>query len=164
METPMQGRLVPLLVVRGAASAIEFYAKAFGARELARFVTRATGAISHADLVIGGADVALTEEARRWNSDAPPSLGGSPVVLQLRVDDVDVAFARARDAGAETVFPLVEFCGERMCRVRDPFGHLWILRETLEELSPEEKQRRRDAWLDGKTVRAPGPGAQESSG
>jgi uncharacterized glyoxalase superfamily protein PhnB len=79
-------------------------------------------------------------------SDAPPSLGGSPVVLQLRVEDVDVVFGRMRDAGASVVFPVVEFCGERMGRVRDPFGHLWIVSERTEELPPEEIQRRRDTW------------------
>ena len=68
------------------------------------------------------------------------------MVLQLRVADVDAAFARMCTAGATVVFPLVDFCGERMGPVRDPFGHLWLLLQRLEELSPEENQRRRDAW------------------
>lgn len=138
--------LVPLLIVRGAALAVDFYASAFAARELARYVNRRTGAVSHVDLAIGDALLSVTEEARNFNSDAPDSLGGSPVVLQLRVEDVEATFDRACRSGATVVFPLLEFCGERMGRVRDPFGHLWLLSQVLEELSVEEKQRRRDAW------------------
>jgi PhnB protein len=139
-------RLVPLLVVRGATRAIEFYVQALGAGEIARYVDPRTGAISHADLVVGQAEFSVTEEAPAWNSDAPDALGGSPVVLQLRVDGVDALFERACRCGATVVFPLLEFCGERMGRVRDPFGHLWIFGETLEQLAPEEKQRRREQW------------------
>lgn len=116
--------LIPLLVVRGAADAIEFYARALGARELVRYMNNVRGTISHADICIGDSVFSVTEEARAWNSDAPPSLGGSPVVLQLEVDDVGALLDRARSAGAQVVFPLQEFCGELMCRVRDPFGHL----------------------------------------
>src|SRR5262245_10890199 len=81
--------LKPLLVVRDAWSALAFYVGALGARELARFVDAQRGALSHADLCVGSAAFSITEETRGWNSDAPPSLGGSPVVLQLEVDDVD---------------------------------------------------------------------------
>ena len=75
-----------------AARAIEFYAEALGAREVVRYVNKKQATVSHADLAIGAAMFSVTEEARAWNSDAPPSLGGSPGVLQLRVDDVDAAF------------------------------------------------------------------------
>lgn len=139
-------KLVALLVVKDAARAIDFYVGALGATETARYVDKVRGAIQHADLAFGDAAFSVTEEARAWNSDAPSSLGGSPVVLQLHVDDVDTLFERLCRAGAAVVFPLQEFCGERMGRLRDPFGHLWILSETLEELTPEEKQCRRDAW------------------
>jgi len=138
--------LVPLLVVRDAAGAIDFYARALGARELVRYMNRSRDAVSHADLAIGEVIVSLTEEAPAWNSDAPSSLGGSPVVLQHWVADVDAAFERMRAAGATVVFPMVEFCGERMARLRDPYGHLWLLTQRIEELSPEEIQQRRDGW------------------
>ena len=138
--------LVPLLVVRDAASAIDFYMRALGAREAVRYMDSGRRAISHADLRIGEAVFSVTEEARAWNSDAPPSLGGSPVVLQLKVENVDAAFQTMCAAGATVVFPIVEFCGERMARLRDPYGHLWLLIERTEELSPDEIQRRRDAW------------------
>jgi PhnB protein len=68
------------------------------------------------------------------------------VVLQLRVENIDVAVETMRAAGATVLFAIVEFCGERMARLRDPFGHLWILSQRIEELSPDEAQRRRDAW------------------
>jgi PhnB protein len=139
--------LVPLLIVRDARSALAFYVETLGARELARYLDTRRGTLSHADLGIGSGAFSITEEARAWNSDAPPSLGGSPVVLQLRVDDVDSLVQRMCAGGAELVFPLQEFCGERMARLRDPFGHLWIVSQLIEELSVAEKQRRRDALL-----------------
>jgi PhnB protein len=139
-------RLEPLLVVRDAARAIDFYIRALGVREVTRFIHPVTGAVSHADLARGGVAFSLTEEARAWNSDAPPSLGGSPVVLRLRCDDVDTLFTRFVETGATIVFPLQIFAGERMGRVRDPFGHLWLLSQRLEELTTEEIQRRRDAF------------------
>jgi PhnB protein len=144
-------RLAPLLVVRDAAGAIDFYGEALGAREVARYMNRSRVTVSHADLAIDAVRFSVTEEARAWNSDAPPSLGGSPVVLQLRVEDVDVASERMCRAGATIVFAMVEFCGQRMTRVRDPFGHLWLLVQQVEALSPEEVQRRRDAWQPSKT-------------
>jgi PhnB protein len=139
--------LVPTLVVRDAASAIDFYVRGLGAREVVRYMSRLRDKVSHADLAIGEAIFSVTEEARAWNSDAPPSLGGSPVVLQLRVENVDAAFETMCAAGATVVFPTVEFCGERMARLRDPYGHLWLLIQRIEELSPDELQRRRDAWM-----------------
>jgi PhnB protein len=95
------------------------------------------------------ATISVTEEARQWNCDAPSTLGGSPVVLQLQVGDVDALFGRMCDHGGTVVFPLQEFAGERMGRVRDPFGHLWLLRQRVEQLSAEEVQRRRNDRADG---------------
>jgi PhnB protein len=117
-------KLTPLLVVQDAARAIDFYVDALGAREIVRYTNKANTTVSHGDLAIGEAMFSVTEEARAWNSDAPPSLGGSPVVLQLQVENVDGAFERMCAAGADVIFPLTEFCGERMGRLRDPFGHL----------------------------------------
>ncbi|MEY2932907.1 MAG: hypothetical protein RL033_3656 [Pseudomonadota bacterium] len=136
--------LCPLLVVRGAAQAIEFYQRALGARLLARYEHGAERRISHADLGLGDARLSVTEELRAWNSDAPASLGGSPVVLQLGVSDAAAAVHSLCAAGASVVFPLQTFAGESMARVRDPWGHLWVVRQLLEELSLEEIQRRRD--------------------
>ena len=139
-----QPPLVPLLVVQGAARAIEFYVRSLGANVLARYEHGAERRIAHAELEIGSAAFSVTEELRAWNSDAPPSLGGSPVVLQLFVDELDHVLTSMRDAGATVVFPAQELLGERMARLRDPFGHLWILRQVLEELSVAEIKRQRD--------------------
>jgi predicted kinase/uncharacterized glyoxalase superfamily protein PhnB len=136
--------LAPLLVVQGATRAIDFYVGALGARVLARYEHGPERHVSHADLALSDALFAVTEEARAWNSDAPPSLGGSPVVLQLHVADAEAAVSAMLDAGATLVFPVQQLLGERMARVRDPFGHLWLLRQRLEELSVDEIQRRRD--------------------
>jgi uncharacterized glyoxalase superfamily protein PhnB/predicted kinase len=142
MET--HSKLVPLLVVRGAAEAIDFYVRALGAKVLARFEHGPKRHLSHADLSLAESVFSLTEELSAWNSDAPVSLGGSPVVLQLEVSDAEAVLASMREAGATVVFPLGEFIGERMARVRDPFGHLWIVRERVEQLSEEEVRRARD--------------------
>jgi uncharacterized glyoxalase superfamily protein PhnB/predicted kinase len=166
--------LCPLLIVRGAAQAIEFYRRALGARLLARYEHGAERRISHAELALGNARFSLTEELPAWNSDAPDSLGGSPVVLQLSVGDAAGALQAMCSAGASVLFPLQAFAGELMARVRDPFGHLWIVRQPLEELSVEEIQRRRDelfaqlstpqsAFRDGQAP-APVPSSSATSG
>ena len=146
MTNAVLPRLAPLLVVRDAPAAIDFYVRALGAIEVARYVNKRSGTISHADLALGTATFSVTEEARAWSSDAPSSLGGSPVVLQLRVERVDELLGRMRAAGATVIFGLTDFCGERMARLRDPFGHLWIVSQQTEVLSVAEIQRRRDAW------------------
>lgn len=138
-------RLAPLLIARDALGAIDFYIQALGAVELVRYMNEPLGILSHADLALGDLVFSVTEELPDFNSDAPPSLGGSPVVLQLRVDDLRATYERMLEAGAETVFPPGEFCGERMARVRDPYGHLWLLHELIEELSTAEIRARRNA-------------------
>jgi predicted kinase len=88
---------------------------------------------------------AVTEELRDFNSYAPATLGGSPVVLQLTVHDAEKSSAAMCRAGGTMVFPVQALLGERMARVRDPFGHLWLLRQPIEQLSHQEIQERRDA-------------------
>jgi amidase len=160
-----QDRLVPLLAVRNALAAIDFYRRAFGATVMVRYDNKAIGTVSHADLAIDGGAFSLTEEASAWGADAPPSLGGTPVVLQLLVADVGAAFQRAVSARAEVVFPVQEFCGENMCRLRDPFGHVWLLHQRIEALSPEENQRRRDALFADLAAagRTPRPSRKEAA-
>jgi predicted kinase/uncharacterized glyoxalase superfamily protein PhnB len=115
---------------------------------LTRYEHGAKRRISHADLTFpvddSSVSFAITEEARDWHSDAPPSLGGSPVVMQLHVADANQVLSSMRDAGASIVFPIQELLGERMARLVDPFGHIWILRQRVERLTPEEIQARRD--------------------
>lgn len=130
--------LTARLVVRGADEALAFYGRALGAEVVERYAD-GDGRVVHAAFSIGGVVIALTEERREWNNDAPPSLGGSPVILNLVVDDVDALGERFVAAGAKEVFPIADqFYGHREGRFRDPFGHLWILTTIVEKLSQEE--------------------------
>jgi uncharacterized glyoxalase superfamily protein PhnB len=133
----------PRLIVSDADRAIDFYRRAFGAELLERFRDDALGRVVHAAVSIGGATVALADEDPAHGNVAPTSLDGSPVLLQLVVDDAFAAEARMLEAGGEAIFPVADrFYGKREGRLRDPFGHVWILTQPLEALSPEEIQRR----------------------
>jgi PhnB protein len=133
--------VTPYLVVRGAEEAIEFYSRAFGARETAR-MTGPGGMIIHAEVQIGDSRVMLSDEYR---TSSPLSLGGTPVRLMLYVKDVDDWFRRAVEAGATVeMTPQDMFWGDRYARVSDPFGHRWDLATHLEDLSPEEIRKRQE--------------------
>ena len=118
-------RATPYLCVRDAASAIEFYRKAFGATELMR-LTQPDGKIGHAEIKIGAAPIMLADEFPEMGFRGPQSLGGSPVTIHLYVEDVDAHYARAKAAGAEIVMELEDTdYGSRGYSVRDLEGHLW---------------------------------------
>jgi PhnB protein len=143
----MPTTLAPYLVVDGAAQAIAFYARAFGAKETMR-LAEPGGRIGHAEITIGDALVMLADEHPEMNIRGPKALGGSPVTLHVQVDDVDAVAARAVAAGATVVFPVKDqFYGERSGRFEDPFGHIWILSTHVEDVSPEELQRRYDDYM-----------------
>ena len=132
----------PYLRVQNAAEAIEFYNRAFAAKELYR-LTEPSGRIGHAEIVIGSATIMLAEENPAQGITGPRSLGGTSFALHLHVDDVDKAFEQAVNAGASVVRPLKDqFYGERSAMVRDPFGHEWLLGAEIEAVTPEEMQRR----------------------
>ena len=134
--------VTPHLVIKGASKAIDFYAKAFGAREHYR-MDGPGGSIGHAELQIGDSLVYLADEWPQGASRSPQSLKGSSVVIHLYVPDVDSSFQRAVGAGATVVQPLMDmFWGDRFGQVRDPFGHLWSLATHTEDLTPEEMARR----------------------
>ena len=138
-------QLIPYLSVRGAALAIEFYQKAFGAEETFR-LTEPGGRIGHAELKFGPMTLMLADEYPEYGFNSPLSLGGTGLTIQMVVDNVDVLARRAVDAGAKMIRePKDEFYGERTCRVEDPFGHQWSLASPIEVVSPEEMQRRFDA-------------------
>lgn len=137
-------KLTPRLVVRDAASAIRFYTQAFGAEERERFAMP-EGPIVHAAIAIDGAVVALKDASH--GDVGPDALGGTPVILQLLCDDPDAVCERAVALGAEVVFPIEDqFYGHREGRIRDPFGHLWILTRVVREMTPAEIQRAVDAF------------------
>ena len=142
--------VTPQLVVRGAARAIEFYARAFGAHELLRNLAPDGERVMHAELLLGAGRVLLHDEFPERGALGPESLGGTPVTLHLTVDDADAAFARAVDAGAEVLMPVGDtFWGDRYGMLRDPFGHRWSIASPIEDLSPRQLQGRAAEWAAG---------------
>ena len=137
------------LCVDGAVDAIEFYEKAFGATERMRLVEPG-GRIGHAELDFDGATVMLADEFPELGIKSPSNVGASPVTLHLHVDDTDAVVDRAAKAGATVEMPPTDmFYGERMAVLRDPFGHRWNIGHTIEEVSPDEMQRRYEDMSEG---------------
>jgi PhnB protein len=134
----------PALRVRDTAQAIEFYTRAFGARELMRF--EVGGQIPHAELAIGNAVILLGDASPQHGYPGPDQLGGSPVTIRLDVDDPYVAVDRAVAAGARIVLPVTDhFYGERTGTILDPFGYRWSLTKVIEPMSVDEMHRRMGA-------------------
>lgn len=130
--------LTPHLACRGAAQAIDFYARAFGAVELGRLASP-EGKLVHAMLKIGDSPLMLVDEFPEHGVLGPQSLEGSPVTIHLYVDDVDATVARAADAGARvTMAPGDMFWGDRYARLEDPFGHQWSVATHVRDVGPEE--------------------------
>lgn len=130
--------LTPHLICRGAAEAMDFYVKAFGAVDLAR-LPGPDGRLMHGMVRIGDSHVFLMDEAPEWGSLGPQSLNGTPIVLHLYVADVDAAFAQAVAAGAKAVMPPTDmFWGDRYSQVDDPFGHRWSIATHVRDATPEE--------------------------
>jgi PhnB protein len=134
--------ITPYLFVDGAARAIEFYKKAFNAQEFVR-MDGPGGRIMHAELQIGNSRMMLSDANPDMGSRDPKALGGSPVSILLYVDDVDAWAKRAQDAGIKVIRPVEDqFYGDRAGTFEDPFGHQWDIHTTIEEVSPEEMERR----------------------
>ena len=135
-------RVTPYLAIDGASAAIEFYKKAFNATERMR-IDAPGGKIGHAEIEIEGALIMLADEYPDMHFRSPRALGGSPVTIHMYVDDVDAFCARASAAGAEIVRPVADqFYGDRSCQMRDPYGHTWSIATHVEDVSPEEVQKR----------------------
>jgi PhnB protein len=134
--------LTPYLIVKGAAAALEFYAKAFGAQELSRMADP-SGKVGHAEMKIGDSPFMLADEFHEVGAVAPQPGAGHSVSFLVYVPDVDAAFARAIAAGAKAVRPVQDqFYGDRSGTLEDPFGHQWTLATHLEDVPPEEMERR----------------------
>jgi PhnB protein len=139
--------VTPYLVVKGAAQAIEFYKKAFGATELFR-MPGPGGQVMHAELQLGDSRIMLADEVPQMNALSPQTIGGSPVGLMLYVPDVDAQAKLAVAAGAVVERPVQDqFYGDRSGTFRDPFGHKWTLGTHKEDVSQEEMQRRMTAMM-----------------
>ena len=136
------------LRVRDTAAAMKFYAEAFGAVEKFR-LTEPSGRIGHAEMQLGPAVLMLSDPFPEYGLDAPTGDADLCSSIHLHVDDADAMGARAVAAGATMLMPPKdEFYGERGCKVRDPFGHTWMLGHEIEKVSPEEMQRRYDAMFE----------------
>lgn len=134
--------ITPHLAVRGAAEALDFYARAFGAEELFRMPGPA-GSVLHAEIRIGDSIVMLGDEAPEQGATAPTTIGGSAVNLHLYVRDVDATCARAAAAGCTVELPPTDmFWGDRYAKLQDPFGHKWGVATHKEDVPPEEMARR----------------------
>lgn len=145
----------PCLVVSDAPRAIEFYQRAFGATESMRLADP-DGHIMHAEIKIGDAPIAIAPEMPEWGNRSPQSLGGSPVIIQLYVEDVDAQARQAVAAGATVLIPVADqFYGDRAGRLADPFGHIWIVATHKEDVTPAEMERRAAAWMQQQHAAAP---------
>jgi PhnB protein len=134
--------VTPYLSIRGAAQAIEFYKKAFDAKELMR-MPGPEGKVGHAEVRIGGSRVMLADEYAEMDFLGPQSRGGTTVTLHVYVKDVDTVVDRAVAAGAKLVRPVEnQFYGDRTGTVEDPFGHVWHLATHVEDVPPKELKRR----------------------
>ena len=138
-QPPGYHSVTPYLAVRGAAQALDFYARAFGATEIMRIPMG--GLIGHAEVRIGDSVVMLADEME--GHSGPQTLGGTPVSLMIYTRDVDAMFARAIAAGATVKRPVDnQFYGDRTGVLVDPFGHVWSIATHVEDVSEDEIARR----------------------
>jgi PhnB protein len=134
--------VTPYLIINGAAKAIDFYKKAFGATELMR-MPGPGGKIGHAEIRIGDSPVMMADEHPEMGARGPNSTGNTPVSMLLYVEDADKVFNQAIAAGAKSLRPMKDqFYGDRMGTLQDPFGHVWSIGTHVEDVSPEEMKRR----------------------
>jgi PhnB protein len=134
--------VTPYLVVRGAAQALDFYTRAFGATELFRMADP-SGKVGHAEIRIGDSNVMLADEFPEMGAVSPQTAGGSSVGLYLYVEDVDTLAVQAIAAGATVERPVEDqFYGDRSGTFRDPFGHKWTIATHIADLSPDEIEAR----------------------
>jgi PhnB protein len=141
--------ITPSLVVRGAAQAIEFYKKAFGAKDLNR-MNGPDGKVLHAEIKIGDSIVMLGDEFPNMGAKSPESVGGTSSSLMIYTRDVDALFNQAVAAGAKVSMPVSDmFWGDRYGTVIDPFGHQWQLATHKEDITPKEMARRAAAAMSG---------------
>jgi len=135
--------VTPYLVIdsRRAKEALDFYARAFGAKELTR-MPRPDGGIAHAEIQIGDSRIMLADEAPKMDAYGPNHYKGSPVTMHVYLPDVDATTKQASAAGATVIRPLADqFYGDRSALVRDPFGHTWQLSTHVRDVSMEEMKQ-----------------------
>jgi len=135
-------RVTPYLNIAGAADAIDFYGKILGATERMR-MAGPDGKIGHAELDLGGSVIMLADENPEMGNKSPGTLGGTPVSLMVYVADVDATFEAAIAAGATEIQAVEDrFYGDRSGMFKDPWGHEWTVSSHVEDVAPEEMERR----------------------
>jgi PhnB protein len=140
-------QVTPYLCVDGAAAAMDFYTKVFGASERMRMPSPG-GKIGHAELEIGDSLIMLADEHPDVGALSPKSIGGTPVTINVYVEDVDDVFARALQEGATSLrAPENQFYGDRMGQFEDPFGHKWSVGTHVEDVSQDEMAKRAAAAM-----------------
>jgi PhnB protein len=134
--------VTPYLIIKGASAALDFYKKAFGAKELFR-MDGPDGKVGHAEIKIGNSPLMLADEHPERGYRGPQSLGGTTVSICLYVENADAVFNQAVAAGAQVLHPVKDqFYGDRSGTVADPYGHIWTVATHKEDVSHEEMQRR----------------------
>ena len=139
----------PALAIDGATEAIDFYKRAFGAKERS-IMPGPDGSIAHAELEIGDSVVMVSDPFPQSTVRPPRELGGTSVGLFVYVEDVDAVFNQAVDAGASVTMALEDmFWGDRFGTVTDPYGHSWSFATHIEDVPPEEMEERAKQAMSG---------------
>jgi PhnB protein len=134
--------VTPYLIAKGASQALDFYKRAFSARETVR-MPGPEGQVMHAEFQIGDSMIMLADEFPQMGAVSPQTIGGTAVGLCLYVEDVDAVYQQAVSAGAKVERPLQDqFYGDRSATLIDPFGHKWTIATHIEDVTPEEMQKR----------------------
>jgi len=140
--------VTPTLTVRGAANAIEFYKKAFGAQEVNRFPAP-DGSIMHAEIKIGDSRIMLNDESPQMNCVSPQSVGGATSGIFLYVENADAVFDKAVSAGGKVTMPIADaFWGDRAGGIEDPFGHKWMIATHKKDMTPQEMQKASQEFME----------------
>lgn len=147
MEQPAEPTKSVSLTVKDANSALQFYAKALGAKELFRMPTP-DGGVAHAEFMIGNTRIFISDEAAEWHAFAMSEGTMASCLFSIATDDCDGSYDRAVKAGAEALSePQNQFWGERSAIIKDPFGYRWSFSQKVEEVSPEEMEKRAQEYF-----------------
>ena len=145
-------RVSPYLCVNGGTAALEFYKSVFGATERMR-MPAPDGRIGHAELQFGDSVIMLADEYPEMGIRSPRAIGGTPVTISVYVEDVDAVFNRAVAAGAKSLRAVeTQFYGDRSGQFEDPFGHRWSVATHVEDVAPDEMERRAANAMSGQNA------------
>ena len=142
-------RVSPYLSVKGASEAIDFYIEVLGAEERVR-MAGPNDTVGHAELSIGDSMIMLSDEVPEFGNVSPKTIGGSPVVLSVYVEDVDAVYEKALEKGAKPISKVEDqFYGDRSGQFEDPFGHKWNVSSHVEDVTPEQMEERMKGMFGG---------------